>query len=358
MRSIRRPLFLLLTLCCLISAGCELTTEPAYVLQPPLNEFPPAVNLPVSLRQTNWMGSGEGSCAVASLISHVNWQNAEEKGRTIRRTYGGGQTARSLKSICSKERLPIATEENGDVEFLKWASRTRRGAVVWYFPSHAVTFCGFGTKNGDTVAVLLDNNRTKTPLAIPVNDFVKGWRSFGGFALTVLGPPVPAPFYERWFPCDLESPDSPRSLPPSHYCSVSPAPGAFCSAVPTASPIDLRFATATATGSSTVTTAIVTSTTETTQIPLTVPPTAATATMEVAPTTKGRWAKTPRSLRIDPPPRSSLDTASSASGLATSTLANRQPRAPLINRNSMRSRPVPTLACVVDKQPSAMAGTT
>ncbi|TWU19543.1 hypothetical protein [Allorhodopirellula heiligendammensis] len=371
MRSISRPFFLLCLLGVSLLAGCaDLQPRPAFVFSPPSVEFPPAVNLPFSMRQVNWLHRGEGSCAVASLISHINWQNDTARAARIRRTYGGGQTARSLKAICSAERIPFAATESGDVEFLKWASRTRRGAVVWYFTAHAVTFCGFGTKNGDTVAVLLDNNRTKTPLSIPVNEFVTNWRRYGGFALTALGAPAPAPFYERWIPCKTLN----VSAPP-RYCLGSSSGSALLSSAPCRQvacssaalipqAISSRDAIAIATGSSTAI-AVIPSTRTTSIVPAgsvrpivpagSVRPIARTALVHVIGAASVQQL---RFLPIAPRPLSSLVTPCNASGLVMSKSPGKRPQVRSIARNLTKLKPARMVAFDVESLPSAMVGIT
>ncbi len=305
----------------LLTSGCVTMPPPICVTPPPAREFPPAVNLPVAMRQTNWLHQGQGSCVIASLISHVRWQNDENVAQRLRRGYGGGQTANSIQLICRKERLQFEANEAGDVEFLKWASRTRRGAIIWYGRAHCMTFCGFGIKNGDTVAVVLDNNRIKTPIAVPVNDFVRNWRGFGGFALTVLGAPAPEPFYDRWYPCLESDPPSLRPSRPSRFYCVSPARGAFCSAVPTLATIATTAppsVTATATGSSidaTVTatmTATRTTSTLTTRDPRTPDAPTASAHTGTPRPTSATLTISQRPHRITPPLRSLLGMASAA----------------------------------------------
>ena len=83
-------------------------------------------------------------------------------------------------------------EEYGNPEFLEWAAKTRRMAIIWYFPNHCVSFCGFGKQNGREVAWLLDNNRTKKFIPIEKNQFIAEWRGYGGFALIPTMTPAPS----------------------------------------------------------------------------------------------------------------------------------------------------------------------
>ncbi|TWT91409.1 hypothetical protein [Neorhodopirellula pilleata] len=216
-----------LTIVCVV--GCEIAPPRIAITPKPVDEMPSSVNLPVSLRQTNWLYGGEGSCAVASLVSVLRWQNNHAAAERLRKHYGGGQTATSIQNICKSERLPyVAIDRPGDARFLQWCSDHRLGAIIWYLPAHCCTFCGFAKSgNGDTYAIVLDNNRVQTPIRVPANEFIRAWQGYGGFALTVLGTPLPAPFYDRWNPCTR--PDSCPDfspLPPLRFCSSVAAPDA------------------------------------------------------------------------------------------------------------------------------------
>ncbi len=48
----------------------------------------------------------------------------------------------SIRTKWRAANIPFVSTESGDPDFLEWASRTRRGAIIWYFPSHCVHFCG------------------------------------------------------------------------------------------------------------------------------------------------------------------------------------------------------------------------
>ncbi len=152
----------------------------------------PRANLPRPLRQENWRSpSGSGSCVIASTCSLLQWHNQERLAQTFRRSYSGGQTADSIKQIWSKHRIPFETEENGKPDFLEWCSNNRSAALIWFFPSHCVTFCGFGRSSGRQVAWLLDNNRVGQFIPVEKNEFIRAWRGFGGFAMATTLPPVP-----------------------------------------------------------------------------------------------------------------------------------------------------------------------
>jgi hypothetical protein len=176
---------LLLSLC-----GCEVGPQLVELPSPPA-EVPPA-NLPLGLRQENWADrNGSGSCVIASSIYHFRWQNQEQLATYFRRSYAGGQTATSIREKWRAAKIPFVSTESGDPDFLEWASRTRRGAIIWYFPSHCVHFCGYGIVDGQEVALLCDNNRVRNYIRIPKREFLANWRGYGGFACTALLPPAP-----------------------------------------------------------------------------------------------------------------------------------------------------------------------
>lgn len=157
----------------------------------------PAANLPLPLRQENWADrNGSGSCVIASTCSALQWAKQPQLAAKFRRSYAGGQTATSILDKWRDNRIRyVATEQRedyGNPEFLEWASKTRRMAIVWFFPNHCVSFCGFGKKDGQEVAWLLDNNRTKHFIPVEKNQFISGWRGFGGFAAIPTFTPAPS----------------------------------------------------------------------------------------------------------------------------------------------------------------------
>lgn len=190
---------ILISIVVAVASGCDEQTAPRARLLPQPQaaiESPPAVNLPPALRQTNWTSAaGEGSCVIASTVSLVRWQRQYQVADFFRRTYSGGQTATSIqqKLTAAGIRFVCTEPENGqpaDSAFLQWASDSRRGAIIWFYPSHCVTFCGFGVDDGKSVAYLLDNNRTQRFIKIPRDQFLRAWAGYGGFALTTLGDPI------------------------------------------------------------------------------------------------------------------------------------------------------------------------
>lgn len=159
---------------------------------PPPAEQPPA-NLHASLRPENW---GTGSCVHASLIYQLRWANQFRLADAWRQTYSGGETAYGIRQKLDAAGVDYVSTDSADPAFLDWVTRTRRAALIWYYPSHCVAFCGWGTDgSGQPVAILNDNNRPGRYIEIPRQKFLSNWRGFGGFGLSVIySPMVPAPW--------------------------------------------------------------------------------------------------------------------------------------------------------------------
>lgn len=157
----------------------------------------PVANIPSALRWKNWADAkGSGSCVIASTCSALEWANRPQLAEKFRKAYAGGQTETSIIKKWRENNIPyIATlrdEDHGDPDFLQWASDTRRAAIIWYFPNHCVTFCGFSRWEGREVAWLLDNNRKERFIPIPKDQFISEWRGYGGFAAVPLLTPAPS----------------------------------------------------------------------------------------------------------------------------------------------------------------------
>lgn len=142
------------------------------------------MDLPREMRERNW---GGGSCVHASTVMVLRWQGHEELADWWRRTYSGGEHGQGLTSKCERAGLRFAYTNSGDEQFLEWVSRTRRGATIFYKPSHSICFCGY--ENGQ--AVLLDNNRIDVFERVEKQEFIRRWKGYGGFALTMVYQPPP-----------------------------------------------------------------------------------------------------------------------------------------------------------------------
>lgn len=157
----------------------------------------PAVDLPTSLRQKNWLAAGGGSCVWASSISLLRWpedprldQIADEWARTK----GGGESSRSIGQAIEEAGLKYVMTVDGDVELLKWAVATRRGAAISY-NGHCVDVMGYDPSTNE--AIILDNNHIGSYVRRDWDRMVNDWHSdhrTGNWAFAfVYTPPAPIP---------------------------------------------------------------------------------------------------------------------------------------------------------------------
>ena len=76
--------FLAVALLSLVLTGCDVVVhlgEPDMGRTPAAKIEYPTVNLPISLRQSNWLGNkNEGSCVHATMISLLRWQESPRYG--------------------------------------------------------------------------------------------------------------------------------------------------------------------------------------------------------------------------------------------------------------------------------------
>ena len=181
--------------------GCA-PAAPRLVYLPDAVQPPPISDLPVDLRLSNYIGVDDdgdegGSCA------HVSSRNAFRVGgawalddiweHNRSRGYAGPEYAERLLEKWDREGIPFAATEDGDVEVLEAASRTGRWATIFYYPSHAITFCGFDVVNGVESALLLDNNFIDYYIVVEKRLFLDSWQhAYGGFAAVPwIAPAVP-----------------------------------------------------------------------------------------------------------------------------------------------------------------------
>jgi hypothetical protein len=150
----------------------------------------PPVDLPPAMRTSNY---GGGSCMHAAWCDVLKWQNQERMANWWGEHYAGAagvgpcRNGADMTELAERNGLRFAYTDSGDVKFLDWCSRTRRGAAIHWRDAHAITFCGF--LGGD--AVLLDNNDPKRLQRMPRNKFLSEWRHSGGRAITVVYSPAP-----------------------------------------------------------------------------------------------------------------------------------------------------------------------
>lgn len=189
-----RNVIVSLLLALVVSSGCN---QPEVAVVPPrgVTEIPVA-NLPEELRPKNWVSAtGSGSCVNASTVYMLRWRGEEQLADWWRKNHAGGETSSSIRSKHDAVRLPYVYTLHADPTFLDWCTKTRRGCIIWFYESHCVTFVGWANEGGRTVAKINDNNRPGRYISIERSEFLRRWRGYGGFALSILEPPVPPPLY-------------------------------------------------------------------------------------------------------------------------------------------------------------------
>ena len=188
-------------LVCTVAVGCDVENVRVRPLPSPPPEQPTA-NLPNPLHQRNWTGPlGQGSCVHASLVNHLRWLNEYELGERWRATYSDGEWDSRLRNRLDAAGIDYSYTLKADPRFLDWASITRRGAILWWKPSHCCTFVGWVERNGQQYAAILDNNYPGRFELTPREQFIRLWAGYGGFALTVLNDPsssLPYRSYETY----------------------------------------------------------------------------------------------------------------------------------------------------------------
>lgn len=164
----------------------------------------PTADIPEQLRVDNWIGTSDdgssgGSCVHASTINtfraiyrpdlEAKWLENRDRG------YEGPETGYGIIRKFQEQRIPHAVTSDGDSNLLDEASRTNRPGVIFYYPSHSITFIEFAMIEGREFAVLLDNNFTERYIVVSREVFEKSWRYYGGFALIPwVEPTVPRTF--------------------------------------------------------------------------------------------------------------------------------------------------------------------
>lgn len=144
----------------------------------------PVMNLPLSARQRNYNG---GSCVCASTISALRWQGQDELAQRVREACSGGQSSGSLHSKLERLGIRYAYTTNGDVKFLEWCVRTRRGCGITFFSNHFINLVHLDSEK----AILMDNNHPQDFITLSRDEFVRRWKGFGGWATAVVYQPPP-----------------------------------------------------------------------------------------------------------------------------------------------------------------------
>lgn len=152
----------------------------------------PTVNVPLALRQANWLGSyRQGSCVHATMISLFRWQGRLGMAKHWLKAYGDGEDPSGLATKFAHEGVRYAYVTDGDVHFLEWACRTRRGCgITIKGGAHMVALVHLDNK----WAALLDNNDVSKFIWVPRETLIAEWKSSYGWAVSpVYTPAAPLP---------------------------------------------------------------------------------------------------------------------------------------------------------------------
>ena len=183
---------IILALALLVSvAGCHTQSTDNFGSSAVEKEHP-TVNIPPALRQSNWRGSrGEGSCVHATMISLLRWQGRHTTADHWRRTYGNGEWPDDMAAKFDREGVRYAYTEKGDVRFLEWACRTRRGCGITVMGgAHMVALVHLDEK----WAAILDNNNVEKFIWVPRETLIAEWKASYGWAVTpIYAPAAPLP---------------------------------------------------------------------------------------------------------------------------------------------------------------------
>lgn len=173
----------------LLVVGCDVPTN---LGSRPIKIERPTVNLPLALRQSNWIGNQrEGSCVHATMISLLRWQGRYNTADYWRRTYGNGEEPDDLAAKLDREKVRYAYVTNGDVKFLEWACRTRRGCGITVMGgAHMVALVHLDSQ----WAAILNNNNVSRFIWVPRATLIAEWKASYGWAVTpVYTPAAPLP---------------------------------------------------------------------------------------------------------------------------------------------------------------------
>ena len=169
-------------------AGCESPNAST----PPVRKERPTVNVPLELRQSNWRGRGG-----KALAPGPRWFPCCVGRAATTRPIGCGRTAATASGRTTWPRrldganVRYAYVTNGDVKFLEWACRTRRGCGITIMGGgHMVALVHLD----DKWAALLDNNAVEKYIWVPRETLIAEWKASDGWAITpVYTPAAPLP---------------------------------------------------------------------------------------------------------------------------------------------------------------------
>lgn len=137
-----------------------------------------------AFRVKNYAG---GSCVHASMATVLKWQHLDDLASNWLKKYSGGESSAGLIRKANQNSISVAYTLQADPSFLQWCSDTKRGAVIFYYDNHCVTFSGYD----NDVALLIDNNSINKIDRLEKSTFLINWKKYGGFALTPLYAPTP-----------------------------------------------------------------------------------------------------------------------------------------------------------------------
>ena len=148
----------------------------------------PIVNPPLALRKSNWIGrQNEGSCVHATMISLFWWQHRDNLATRWSTKYDSGESPQGLASKFDKEGVRYAYTVGGDVAFLEWACKTRRGCGITVMGGlHMVALVHLD----DKWACILDNNNVAQYKWIPRESLISEWKNSNGWSVAILYTPT------------------------------------------------------------------------------------------------------------------------------------------------------------------------
>lgn len=151
------------------------------------------VNIPAAWRRKNWIGNrNEGSCVHTAMVHLLHWQGEHAAADRWQQQYANGENAEGLAAKLEAAGMRFGETRTGDVSFLEWCIRTRRGAaVVIQKGAHMVNLVGLDR----THAQILDSNSPERIQPWPREKFLTEWQQAGGWAVTPVGvPSAPDPW--------------------------------------------------------------------------------------------------------------------------------------------------------------------
>jgi hypothetical protein len=125
------------------------------------------------------------------LVSLLRWQGRYYTADWIRQNEGDGEWPADMAERLDRAHVRYAYVTNGDVRFLEWACRTRRG-------------CGITVKGGQHMvalvhldakwAAILDNNDVERFIWVPRETLIAEWKASDGWAIApIYTPAAPLP---------------------------------------------------------------------------------------------------------------------------------------------------------------------